>query len=311
MALRDAVRSPVRDVEVQVHDRWYSIASSHADAEADNESVVVCALIDITARRHAQGEREHLLHHSEQARKDADLARAEAESANRAKSDFLAVMSHELRTPLNAIGGFTELIALGVRGPVTEEQLRDLERIRRNQLTLISLINDLLSFAKLESGSVQYELSDVDAETALATAGETMESQFESKGMRFMRPPCAGITLTADPDKLQQILLNLLSNAVKFTEPGGSVMLSCARDGDRAHIRVRDTGRGIPHEKLANIFDPFMQVDQRLVRESHGVGLGLAISRDLARGMNGELTVTSAMGSGSEFTLELPVAQQT
>ncbi len=306
-ALTAAVESPVRDVELQVQDRWYSLTSSHAEVEPGEESAVVCVLIDVTARRGAQAEREQLLQHSEQARRDAVTARAEAEAANRAKSDFLAVMSHELRTPLNAIGGFTDLIALGVRGPVTEEQLRDLDRIRRSQLTLIGLINDLLSFAKLESGSVHYEMSELDVEQALSTAAETMESQLEAKGMRFMRPPCHGIVAHADPDKLQQILLNLLSNAVKFTEPGGTIMLSCEADDTHAHIRVRDTGRGIPDEKLAYIFDPFMQVDQRLARNNQGVGLGLAISRDLARGMSGDLTVTSTMGTGSEFTLSLPV----
>ncbi len=306
-ALADAMQSPMRDVEIQVHGRWYSLTSSHAAGELGQASAVVCVLIDISARRAAQSEREQLLHHSEQARYDAVSARAEAEAANRAKSDFLAVMSHELRTPLNAIGGFTDLIALGVRGPVTEEQLRDLDRIRRSQLTLMGLINDLLSFAKLESGSVHYELVAVAIDGALATAAETMESQLEAKGMRFLRPECDDIVVQADADKLQQILLNLLSNAVKFTEPGGTIMLSCEADDVHARIRVRDTGRGIPDEKLADIFDPFMQVDQRLARTNQGVGLGLAISRDLARGMSGELTVTSTMGTGSEFTLTLPL----
>jgi len=218
-------------------------------------------------------------------------------------------MSHELRTPLNAIAGFTELISLGVRGPVTQDQLNDLERIRRSEMTLLTLINDLLSFAKLESGSVQYAITEMAVDEALQAASEFVELQVRAKSVTFVHVPCPrSVIVRADPDKVKQILLNLLSNAVKFTEPGGTITVRCSRDADRAYLYVTDTGAGIPPDKLHVIFDPFVQVDQRLVREHPGVGLGLAISRDLARGMDGDLAVTSTVGEGSTFTLSLPIA---
>ena len=304
--LRGVTHRSVRDVETKIGTRWFSVSTSHAHGEQASDALVVCVMTDVTSRHAAQEERELLLQRSEHARAEADAARAEAESANRAKSDFLAIMSHELRTPLNAIGGFTDLIALGVRGPVTDEQTHDLDRIRRSQRTLITLINSLLSFAKLESGSLHYAVEDVEINDALEAAMETMDSQIRAKGLRFLMHRCSSVRASADPDKLQQILLNLLSNAMKFTDGGGTITLSCEPADDRVLIRVHDTGRGIPADKIGRIFDPFMQVDQRLMREQQGVGLGLAISRDLARGMGGDLTVVSTLGHGSTFTLQLP-----
>lgn len=262
------------------------------------------------AREAAHRERDALLDRTERALREAEAARREAEAANRAKSDFLAVMSHELRTPLNAIAGFTALIAMGIRGPVTPEQQSDLERIQRSQVALLALINDLLSFAKLESGSVHYETRDIVADTALAAASEFVELQLRAKAVRLVRVPCTPpVVLRGDPEKVQQILLNLLSNAVKFTDAGGTITLSAERVGDRVELSVSDTGTGIPADKIATIFDPFMQVDQRLTRQHHGVGLGLAISRDLARGMGGDLRVVSVEGEGSTFTLSLPTQE--
>ncbi|MGH7649371.1 MAG: ATP-binding protein [Gemmatimonadaceae bacterium] len=307
-ALTDIVRGPIlRDVEMRQRRRWLNVATERVLGRTPDESLTVCVLSDITARKAAQVEREDLLARTAQALHDAETARREAESANRAKSDFLAVMSHELRTPLNAIAGFTELISLGVRGPVTQDQLNDLERIRRSEMTLLTLINDLLSFAKLESGSIQYAITEMTADEALEAAGEFVEVQVRTKSINFVHVPCpASVVVRADPDKVKQVLLNLLSNAVKFTDAGGTITVRCTRDADRAYLYVTDTGAGIPTDKLDAIFDPFVQVDQRLVREHPGVGLGLAISRDLARGMNGDLTVASTVGEGSTFTLSLP-----
>jgi signal transduction histidine kinase len=307
-ALTDIVRGPIlRDVEVRQRGRWLNVATERVGGRTPDEALTVCVLSDITGRKAAQVEREDLLARMALALHDAETARREAESANRAKSDFLAVMSHELRTPLNAIAGFTELISLGVRGPVTQDQLNDLERIRRSEMTLLTLINDLLSFAKLESGSIQYSITDMAAEEALVAAGEFVEVQVRAKSISFVHIPCpASVVVRADPDKVKQILLNLLSNAVKFTDAGGTISVRCTRDADRAYLYVTDTGAGIPADKVDAIFDPFVQVDQRLVREHPGVGLGLAISRDLARGMNGDLTVASTVGEGSTFTLSLP-----
>ncbi|HET7551054.1 MAG TPA: ATP-binding protein [Gemmatimonadaceae bacterium] len=304
------VEQSLRDVEVAVDDRCFNISTERTVGISATDTLNVCVWSDVTARVAADHERNELLQRTELALRDAESARREAESANRSKSEFLAVMSHELRTPLNAIAGFTELLSLGIRGPVTEEQLGDLEKIRRSQVTLMGLINDLLSFAKLESGSVHYEVSDIAADEALTIAGEFVELQLRTKGIRFIHVPCdASVILRGDPEKVQQILLNLLSNAMKFTDRGGSVTVSCEREGSVVHIHVTDTGPGIPEDKIEKIFDPFVQVDQRFTREHRGVGLGLAISRELAVGMGGALSVRSVVGEGTTLTLTLPAKE--
>jgi len=243
----------------------------------------------------------------------ADAARAVAEQANRAKSDFLAVMSHELRTPLNAIGGYVELLELGVRGPVTEAQREDLGRIQRSQRHLLALINEVLSFARLEAGQVRYNVVAVPVDALLRGIEALIAPQARGQGLRYVyegTPP--SVVARADPEKLQQVLLNLLSNAIKFTPAGGAITLAGELTGEtadaRVRIRVRDTGAGIPAGELDRVFEPFVQVDQRLTRTHEGVGLGLAISRDLARGMGGDLTAESEEGRGSTFTLTLPRA---
>jgi signal transduction histidine kinase len=237
----------------------------------------------------------------------ANQARVVAESANRAKSEFLAVMSHELRTPLNAIGGYAELIELGIRGPVTPEQRKDLERIQRSQHHLLGLINGVLNYARLEGGNLRYELTDVSVDELLATCEALVAPQARAKRLRLIVPPCReSLTVRADHEKVQQIVLNLLTNSIKFTDDGGRIDITCAGDDQSVAINVTDTGHGIAADKLEAIFDPFVQVDARLTRTHEGVGLGLAISRDLARGMRGDLTVESTLGRGSTFTLRLP-----
>ncbi len=307
--IRDITQHAMHGQEVQLGGRWYRVTTTSADDGGTDgsqpEEFVVCSLADVTDRHAAEQERARLLLRSEKARVEADSARGEAEMANRAKADFLAVMSHELRTPLNAIGGFAELIALGVRGPVTTEQLHDLGKIRRSQITLMALINDLLGFAKLESGSVEYSIVDVKVDDVIDAATELMDSLVSDKQLGFSHRR-EDFLLRADPDKLQQIIVNLLSNAVKFTGAGGRIDIWCERHESTVSLHMRDSGRGIPHDKLLKIFDPFMQVDQRLAREHAGVGLGLAISRDLARAMNGDLTAVSVPGTGSTFTLTMP-----
>jgi PAS domain S-box-containing protein len=240
--------------------------------------------------------------------RDAERARREAEAANRAKSDFLATMSHELRTPLNAIGGYAQLLEMELRGPLTPEQREDLERIRRSQAHLLGLINAVLNFARLEAGRVTYELSDVHLEPLLREAVSLMEPQARAQGLTLAPVAAEGTLLAhADPEKVRQVVLNLLSNAVKFTPAGGTVSVSCALVGrDRVALRVTDTGIGIPAGQLARVFDPFVQVGRGLTSAHEGAGLGLSISRDLARGMGGDLTAESAVGVGSTFTLVLP-----
>ena len=237
-------------------------------------------------------------------------ARREAESANRAKSDFLAIMSHELRTPLNAIGGYAELLEMGVHGPLTEEQRRDLARIQASQRHLLGLINEVLNYAKLESGSVTYDITDVTMSTALGTAQMLVAPQAKTKQLDLTVASCSSDAVArADAEKVQQILVNLLSNAVKFTDRG-RIEMACDVDDERVRVMVRDTGIGIPREQLARIFEPFVQVRADFTRTAEGTGLGLAISRDLARAMSGDLLVDSVPGEGSVFTLVLPRAEE-
>ena len=236
-------------------------------------------------------------------------AEEEALAASRAKSEFLASMSHELRTPLNAIGGYAELLALGVRGSLNADQAQDIARIRRSQKHLLTLINDVLNFAKVDAGQAEYRLTAVPIDEALKDTESMIAPQILAKGLRYSYKG-AGRTeaVLADPEKMQQIVLNLLSNAVKFTETGGAIAVSATPSGGCIDIVVKDTGVGIPEEKIDKVFDPFVQAGRQLNQPAQGVGLGLAISRDLARAMKGEITLDSTVGKGSTFTLSLPRA---
>ena len=236
-------------------------------------------------------------------------ARGEAEVANRAKSEFLANMSHELRTPLNAIGGYADLLDGGIRGPVNDAQRADLERIKRNQRHLLSLINDILNFAKVEAGRVRFDPRDVSMNDALTQLEALIAPQVHEKQLQYDYRCCdPHFTAWVDPERLQQILLNLLSNAVKFTPPGGRISVNCDAAPSAMLVRVRDSGVGIPEDKRDQIFEPFVQLDRGQSAMNTGTGLGLAISRDLARAMGGDLTVESRLDEGSTFTLILPRA---
>jgi PAS domain S-box-containing protein len=232
---------------------------------------------------------------------------AEAQEADKAKAAFLAAMSHELRTPLNAIGGYAQLMEMGVRGPITEEQRIDLLKIQRSKNHLDALVSDVLNFAKLGSGKMEYNLAPVDVQGAIQSVLEMVAPQISSKALHIA--PYATprhLNVVADADKLRQILLNLLGNALKFTPPGGVISLEVKATEYEASIAVTDTGVGIPEEDQARIFEPFTQARRPLDSRDQGVGLGLAISRQFARAMRGDLRVASVPGQGSTFTLTLP-----
>ncbi len=232
---------------------------------------------------------------------------AEAEAANRTKSEFLAAMSHELRTPLNAIGGYAELLRMGVRGQMTQQQEEDLDRIIVAQRHLLGIINDLLNFSRIEAGKLTYDLGPVDINAVIGAVVEMVRPLAAAKNIDLKLEECTGEFIAlGDQAKVEQIVINLASNAVNYTEPGGWVSVGCRADGDRVCAHVSDNGIGIAAEKLEPIFEPFVQVGRTLSTGHHGTGLGLAISRDLARAMNGELTVESSLGEGSSFSLYLP-----
>jgi PAS domain S-box-containing protein len=236
-------------------------------------------------------------------------ARDAALAASRAKSEFLTAMSHELRTPLNAIGGYAELMEMGIRGPVTKEQRRDLSRIKTSQEHLLGLIASLLDLTRIESGSVHYAIANVAVAPVFSDVEALIAPQAAAKHQVVTFDPPAQLIVRADREKLRQILLNLLSNAVRHTPARTSIQVNARRvDASVIEIVVQDNGPGVSVELQHSIFEPFVQLDRTLTSPTQqGVGLGLAISRDLARGMGGELTIESAEGAGAAFSLTLPV----
>jgi PAS domain S-box-containing protein len=244
-----------------------------------------------------------------QAERELEGLTNEAMEANRAKSDFLAAMSHELRTPLNAIGGYAQLIEMGIRGPVTEEQQVDLLRIQRSKNYLDTLVSDVLNFAKLGSGRLEFRVREIAVRRLLDDVVEMLAPQLDKKRLHLSVGEVPNdVKLSADEDKTRQILLNLLANALKFTPEGGTIALDVQTAATTVEIAVSDTGVGIPQSQLEGIFEPFVQVRRSVDPGDHGFGLGLAISRRLARAMGGGLTVRSAVSVGSTFTLTLPRA---
>ena len=258
----------------------------------DGRRVNLTAAIDVTAYKQ--------LVESERS------SRRQAEEANSAKSQFLATMSHELRTPLNAISGYTQLLSLGLRGPITPEQQEDLDRIDRSQRHLLSLINDILNFAKIEAGHIAIENAPIEVSRVLDGLKEFVEPQLREKNLNFsVLDSCPGAVARGDEDKVRQILINLLSNAIKFTSMNGHINVECSANDGTLNIDVSDDGAGIPPDKLEAIFEPFVQVGRDFSSPQGGTGLGLAISRELARRMGGDLEVQSELGKGSTFTLML------
>jgi signal transduction histidine kinase len=238
------------------------------------------------------------------------VALARAEAANRAKNQFLSVMSHELRTPLNAIGGHVQLVEMELLGPINSRQRDSLARVQRSQRQLLGLINDVLNLARLDASQVRYATDPVPLAPLIADVIGLVQPMFTASSLLCfvdLNVEAAALVARADSDKVRQVLLNLLGNAAKFTPAGGSISVRTLELPDCiVAIEVRDTGIGMSPDKLEGLFEPFVQVSGAAAGQTDGVGLGLAISRKLARGMGGDLVAASVADAGSTFTLTLP-----
>ena len=240
---------------------------------------------------------------------DTALLYEEAQAANHAKASFLAAISHDLRQPLNASLGFLEIALMGIRGEVAPALREDLERVRRNQQHLLALINDVLSFARVEAGQLVVRREVVPLREILDGLPSLVSPQADAQGVTLQIAECpSSVAVLADRDRVVQVFTNLLTNAIKATPAGGTVVLDVQHGGDFVLGHVRDTGVGIPAELCEQIFEPFMQVARSLNQPQSGIGLGLSISRNLTRAMGGDLTVDSVVGKGSVFTVRLPGA---
>jgi PAS domain S-box-containing protein len=281
-------------------DFWHSI---HAYPDANGLSIFYR---DITEQKRLALANAQLLVAERAARHEAEEAQRRAEDANQSKAQFLRAMSHEFRTPLNAIGGYTQLLLLGLRGELTPTQRSDVERIERNLLHVTTLINDVVSFTRLEAGRVEFELARFAVRELLDELESFVAPQAGARTVAIGAVP-GDLRIYADRAKTTQILVNLLTNAFRHTPATAAVEISCGGGLDApVWITVRDEGPGIPPEQHQSIFEPFVQLGRELKHPMEGLGLGLAIARDLARGMNGELALESTPGQGCVFTLRLP-----
>jgi PAS domain S-box-containing protein len=240
------------------------------------------------------------------------LARKDAEAANRIKTELFARLSHEFRTPLHAVSGYLEILQQNIHGGLTKEQRRDVERIHQAQEHLMALVNMILDFAKLEAGPIELSMAEIPIEETLRGAEALVFPQFEKKKIAYAhRAGDTSLTVFADREKVQQIIVNLLANAMKFTPAGGTVELDWRLEEESLLVRVRDSGPGIPPDKIEQIFEPFVQLRAPGSVPTGGTGLGLPISRDLARAMGGDVSATSTFGVGSVFTVILPLRKRT
>jgi PAS domain S-box-containing protein len=262
---------------------------------------------DITQQKHIEARLTELNAELQRQVAAARAAQEQAEKASQAKTEFLRIMSHELRTPLNAISGYTDLIETGVAGQLPATYADYLGRIKANQVHLLQMINTLLDLSRVEGRNVQLR-SEAIPVAELFSRVETMTApQASAKGHAFqIRTPPDDLAVIGDAERVLQVLLNLVSNAVKFTPDGGTISLEARAAGNNAAISVTDTGPGVAAADRDRIFEPFVQVDRSLSRGHEGAGLGLAISRDLARAMHGDIMLHESASGGASFTLLLP-----
>ena len=245
--------------------------------------------------------------HAEHARSEAESARAEAERANNSKTDFLAVMSHELRTPLTAIMGYEELLSDGITGPVTELQRQQLGRINASARHLLGLIDEVLTFARVDIGRERVRWESMSVNHTLSDAAALVEPMATAKSLKLVVKLLAeDQAIQTDGTKLRQMLVNLLSNGIKFTEIG-EVRLGCLVSNSTLDVSIADTGVGIAAENIEYVFEPFWQAEQTATRKTGGTGLGLSVTRKLARLLGGDVTVASKVGAGTTFLLTLPM----
>jgi signal transduction histidine kinase len=236
-------------------------------------------------------------------------AKVAAETANRAKTEFLATMSHELRTPLNAVMGFAELIHKESLGAVSVPAYRDYAgNIHASGQHLLAVINDILDFVKAESGSMALEIGTVDLSYLSASVIRLLKNQAKTAGVDLIdRMPDGAVPCQGDERRLRQVLINLAGNAIKFTPAGGSVTITGTRAADgQARLEVRDTGIGMSAKDLAHVGEPFYQADSKLDRKYEGTGLGLAICKRLVKLHGGSMTIDSAPGKGTVIAVLLP-----
>ncbi len=252
---------------------------------------------------------EYCIDVSDRKRAEAALREAKeaAEQANRAKSQFLSTLSHELRTPLTAVIGLADLLGEDIVGPTNPKQKEYLARIRAGAWHLVSIIDEILTFSRVEAGKERAELARVDVAEIARSVVDLLTDQARARGLRLtIAGADAPLVVRTDGGKVRQILVNLVGNALRYTE-SGSVDVVLAEDGAGAlELRVRDTGPGIPAERIPEIFQAFVQLDASTTREHGGAGLGLTICRRLAQLLGGEVTVDSTLGQGSTFTVRLP-----
>ena len=273
---------------------------------------------DITERRRAEEQvrrlHEDLQRHAEELERRVEertaelvVARDRAEESDRLKSAFLATMSHELRTPLNSIIGFTGILLMGLVGPLTEEQKKQLIMVQDSSQHLLDLINDVLDISKIEAGQVELASEPYDIRTAIRKSIEKITPMAELKGLTIsFEITQQDISILGDRRRVEQILVNLLSNAVKFTEHG-EVRVETIIEGDWLITSVTDTGIGVRSEDQDFLFEPFRQVDTGITRQYEGTGLGLSICKRLVESMGGDIRVESEWGKGSSFIFTLPL----